>query len=113
MTDAEHIRQLELLLLDPKTRQSAGKLDNMLCDGFIEIGQSGTIYNKADVIIALTEDPLTEAGLSNFDIRVLSKTLILASYTSKGEARVRRHSLWEKHGQTWRILYHEAEKTGG
>ncbi|NNC37161.1 MAG: DUF4440 domain-containing protein [Acidimicrobiales bacterium] len=113
MTDAEQIQKLELLLLDPKIRQSANKLDQLLSDGFIEIGQSGRIYDKRDIISALADDPHTDAKFSNFDIRALSETLILASYTSRNKTTIQRHSLWEKHGLAWRILYHEAEAKNG
>ena len=59
--ESTQIRYLEMLLLDPNVRNSPTKVDDLLCDEFIEIGQSGTIYNKDDIINALSEDPHTNA----------------------------------------------------
>ena len=110
---SEQIQYLELLLLNPSVRSSPTKLDDLLCDDFIEIGQSGTIYSKADIISALKIDPHTNAQFSNFDIRPLSENLILAQYTSRNKTTVQRYSLWEKRGGAWRILYHETEVKNG
>jgi len=109
----EQIKALELLLLDSKVRKSPNRLDDLICDEFIEIGQSGTLYNKADIIRALNEDPYTNAEFSDFDIQTLSAGLILANYISRNQTTIKRHSLWEKQAGKWRILYHEAETPHG
>lgn len=107
------IRYLEMLLLDPSVRNSTTKLADLLCDEFVEIGQSGTIYNKPDIINALGQDPHFEAVFSDFDVQALSENLILAKYTSINVTTVQRYSLWEKRGAAWRMLYHEAETPNG
>lgn len=107
------IRYLEMLLLDPSVRNSPTQLDDLLCDEFIEIGQSGTIYSKDDIINALSKDPHTKAKFSNFDIQSLSENLILAKYTSRNVRVVQRFSLWERRGGSWQMLYHEVETDNG
>ena len=112
-TDQTQIRYLEMLLLDLNVRNSPTRLADLLCDDFIEIGQSGTIYNKMDIINTLSEDPHTDAQFSNFDIQALSENLILAKYTSTNVGNVQRTSLWERRDSVWRMLYHEAEMKNG
>jgi len=109
----EQIKALELLLLDPKTRKSPNRLDDLICDEFIELGQSGTLYDKADIISALNDDPYTNAVFSDFDIQTLSPNLMLVNYISRNKTTIKRHSLWEKQAGKWRILYHEAETPHG
>jgi hypothetical protein len=110
----EHIQHLERSLLKSEIRLSPQKLDRLLSDGFIEIGQSGRLYNKYDIIAELTGTPQSTAKFFDFDVRALSDTLILAGYKSTNKGRtVQRHSLWEKTGAHWQILYHEAEAANG
>ena len=109
-----HIENLERSLLKSEIRASTRILDQIFCDGFIELGKSGRLYNKQDIIAELTGAPQSSALFSDFDIRALSDTLILAGFSSTNNGRtVRRHSLWEKTGKDWRILYHESERENG
>jgi hypothetical protein len=110
----EHIKYLELSLLNPEVRTVPEKLDQILSDDFIEIGQSGRLYNKRDIIDELEKAPPSTAIFFDFDIRALSDVLILATYKSTNATRtVQRYSLWEKTSGDWRILYHEAEVQDG
>ena len=109
-----HIKHLELSLLNSETRASRATLDQILADGFIEIGKSGRLYNKQDIIKELFGASQSTARFFDFDFRALSDTLILAVYNSTNEGvTVKRHSLWEKTGTDWQILYHEAEQYNG
>ena len=46
----DKIYKLELSHLNPDIRHSVKELENLLADGFIEIGSSGRVYNKKDIL---------------------------------------------------------------
>lgn len=111
------VAQVERDLLSTAKRSSKKHLNAVLADGFIEIGQSGQIYDKASIITALLASPQTQASISDLAVRRLSEDYILASYKTLNARRnsrpVCRHSLWQKLGDKWQLLYHEAEIHNG
>ena len=46
----DSIQQLELSLLNPEIRKSRSVLDSLITDEFLEIGASGNVYNKDDIL---------------------------------------------------------------
>ena len=111
------VGQAERDLLSAAQRSSRKYLNAILADEFIEIGQSGRLYDKASIIAALLASPQTHASMADLSVKRLSQDLILASYKTVNPMRrthpVCRHSLWQKLGEKWQLLYHEAEIFNG
>jgi glyoxylase I family protein len=115
----EEIRALEQALLQPEIRRSAARLDDLLADGFREIGSSGRVFTKADILAALP----AEAGeavfvMSDFEIVQLSADVVLAIYavskTADGQTtRSLRSSIWTRRGGGWRMLFHQGTNVRG
>jgi hypothetical protein len=109
----EHIYTLEQALLQPEVRRSAARLADLLADGFREIGSSGRMFTRADILAALP----AEAGevafvMSDFEIARLSADVVLATYavarTADGQTtRSLRSSIWTRAGGGWRMLFHQ------
>ena len=112
MDDKQVILGLEQDLLTPMLRKSKKRLRSILANGFIEIGQSGTIYDKQSIIAALGAEPDKTITFTQMKLRRLSNHLALVSYKTKsqGGAFVQRYSLWEETRNHWQLIFHEAHK---
>jgi len=112
------IRNLEESLLRPDVRSSAQELDNLLADDFIEVGSSGRVYDKQQVIAALQDEPAQSYTLDEFNIRLLGPDVILATYRiarrsepSANPTHSLRSSLWRYQGERWQLLFHQGTPT--
>ncbi|MBA2650765.1 MAG: DUF4440 domain-containing protein [Tatlockia sp.] len=85
-----------------------------MCDEFWEVGASGSIYTKQDVIETLIDrynDPnyqdIYEA--SNFKITQIAPDNFLLTYMLvQNKIRyTRRSTIWRKVSGQWKILYHQ------
>ncbi|MFS8045583.1 DUF4440 domain-containing protein [Rhizobium sp. BR 314] len=104
----EEIRSLREKLHRPEIRQSPNAVAELLAEGFVEFGSSGTIYDNREELIAL----LTEEGTAqtsplviahNCAFRSISPDAVLVTYrtvSTMGETSARRHvlrsSIWQR-----------------
>ena len=119
MKNQESLPQMLLRLeeshLQPETRRSAGTMDALLADDFLEFGASGAIHDdKGQIIRALQSEPLRCLTLSDYAVRRLAPGVALATYRllSHGETTARaRHSLrssvWQLIEGRWQLLFHQ------
>lgn len=115
MDAIQAVLAMEVELLQPSLRASAARLEEIFADGFIEIGQSGTLYNKCSIIATLTQENNKEIAATEMSGKTISNNLILVYYKTKSGSKktIHRHSLWENSPLGWKILYHEAEPSNG
>lgn len=73
------IYKLETSLLNPDTRHSAKKLENLLAQNFIEFGSSGNVYDKDDIIKWLPLEVPRQFFIEDFSVLVLSENVVLAT----------------------------------
>ncbi|MGI4775648.1 MAG: DUF4440 domain-containing protein [Janthinobacterium lividum] len=94
-----------------KTRQD---IENQMCNKFWEVGASGNIYTKEDVINNLLEryndsnyEDIWEA--KDFKLTPIAKDSYLLTYTLiQNKTRVtRRSTMWQNVDGSWKILYHQ------
>jgi len=106
--------QEESLLLR-HTRADREKLQHLLHEDFEEFGSSGNVVTKTDAIEwLLREEDNIQWALSDFQLRVLSSEIVLATYrvlktdvkshTSKQSLR---SSLWVRTGDHWALRFHQ------
>ena len=110
----EEIRRLELLLLDPEVRSSAAALNRLLAEDFFEIGASGRVFDRAQIVAALEEDALLETNVQDLEVRPLFPDIALATYKlrsrtagSKTDRFSLRSSLWVYRGDRWQLRFHQ------
>jgi|SaaInlStandDraft_5_1057022.scaffolds.fasta_scaffold434101_1 hypothetical protein len=84
-TDLDFVRDLELELLSSVTRSSRDKLSELLSDDFIEIGKSGTTYNKKNILERLPESPDIDIKITELKQRNLSPECIQNLFVSTEE----------------------------
>ena len=107
------IRRLEEELLLPEVRKSVTRLAALLAEEFVEIGRSGRIYDKQQIVDRLPEEQWTgpPANVSDFSARALAPDLILAMYRIP-ESNTIRSSIWKMTSTGWRLVFHQGTRCG-
>ncbi len=118
VSDAERLEQLyglELQLLQPATRSSRRNLEDLLADDFVEIGSTGTIYDRARVISALLLESPAAWSVASFEARSLAPGIALVTYlaTKSGGESSRRCSIWKLNDGRWRMTFHQGTRVQG
>ena len=101
----------ELSLLSPPVRRSAQQVDELLDPDFREIGASGRLWTRAEVISALTSEPSTDEDrirATEVAGEVVGPGIVQLIYVSDRDGRrTRRSSLWRRSAGGWRMLFHQ------
>lgn len=85
----------------------------VMAPDYWEVGASGREYRHDFIVEHLAQNPPVDAsaagwGCSDFGLRGLGETVWLLTYTLRqGDRLTRRATIWEKHVDGWRILYHQ------
>ncbi|WP_328811397.1 nuclear transport factor 2 family protein [Rhodococcus sp. NBC_00294] len=105
----EHVIGLEKALLDPATRSSQTELDRLLDPSFEEIGASGRLWTRREIVAALIDAPESEPIESaNFNGRRIADDMVHLTYeTRHGGRHARRSSLWRRADDGWKLLFHQ------
>ncbi|MEZ4635626.1 MAG: nuclear transport factor 2 family protein [Caldilineaceae bacterium] len=114
----ETLRGLEIELHQPATRADRQKLDALLHEDFEEIGRSGALYTKQDILAQLpVEDPPT-IWVQDFVVTELGPNVALLRYRSAHEGadgnctrHTLRSSLWVNVSGCWQIRFHQGTAT--
>ncbi|MEH1770100.1 nuclear transport factor 2 family protein [Nostoc sp.] len=110
------LRQLEERLLQPDVRKSAKDIMDLLADEFIEIGSSGRVFDKQQIIESLQNEPiepLIQRSITEFKTLVLATGVILVIYRIvrhiSGEQPVHslRSSIWKLNNDQWKMIFHQ------
>jgi hypothetical protein len=109
--DVEVVIERELALLTRQVRRSEGELAALLAADFGEIGASGRLWTRAEMIDALTAAGAEEEPTVRYREmrgRSVGQDLVLLNYISEVDGRrARRSSLWRRCGRTWQIVHHQ------
>ena len=94
--------------------------ESMTSPDFWEVGASGTVYARADVLAVLDGryadpdyDPMEGLAVDDFAVRRLAGEAWLATYRLwQGDRLTRRSSIWRHEGGRWILLYHQGTVIG-
>jgi hypothetical protein len=105
--------QLETGILAAQTRGDVDFIAGLLADEFVEIGSSGVVYSKADVLRAIAASPMAEYSLDQFNL-LAAGACVIVTYLARtrrvnnAELRQsRRSSTWIERGGRWQVLFHQ------
>lgn len=109
---AAELSALEPIFHTPASRPLRGSVDALLAESFFEVGASGRLYSRADVIQALEQrlDRGIFAELTALDVRCvrLAEACFLFTYRlAEADRKTRRSSIWRRDAGRWRIVYHQ------
>jgi len=104
----EIIETLERELASKEIRQDLTRMETLFHNEFSEIGKSGRIFNKKDILVEVPSWEYFDTTLSDFTFRELSKNVIMLKYESSvGGINAHRTSIWVKENSNWQILHHQ------
>lgn len=110
----DQIKFLERQLHSTAVRSDLNKFKMLLHDDFKEIGRSGKIYNKSDVLNQLDEHKNPSEIISEeFQYRLLSETIVLVTYRSYQRFNLNqshlalRSSVWIFNQDRWQMIFHQ------
>jgi len=108
------IKKFELELLKPEIRRDKARLNELLSEDFFEVASTGVILRKKDILKNLPKEEKIKWNVSNFNIREVSKDLILVTYIAKRKDLKNnkvisslRSSLWKNKKGNWQIVFHQ------
>lgn len=107
------LRALEGLLLSPAVRGSFARAEALLAADCLEIGSSGCVYDRDEILAALAAAGEVRIEIRDFEARMVSADIALASYRSVkcgpggGETHALRSSLWRRKGEEWELVFHQ------
>ena len=113
------LTDLETELFDPGTRRNRARLEALLHPQFFEIGRSGRVHTRDDV---LNELPNEQGPLGiqarDFALQPLAEDAWLMTYRSaqaSSSGALERHALrasvWKRSPNGWQIVFHQATPT--
>lgn len=101
----------ERALLDPTIRTDRAALECWLDPEFTEIGQSGRLWTRDEIIadlLATDQSDYARAELSEPRVRELAPDCYLLTYVAKmGDRRSRRSSIWRIREGQWRMTFNQ------
>lgn len=104
----DEIPELEQQLLDPRIRSDRAALEALLDPDFMEIGQSGRMWDRSDVLSDLPDTPVFDGPRTVSDATLLEVAPGVALLTYRiAETGTRRSSLWRRDETGWRMVFHQ------
>ncbi|MFK7861179.1 MAG: DUF4440 domain-containing protein [Granulosicoccus sp.] len=116
MSSLQLMLNIEKQHLDETVRSSAEQLGALLCDDFREFGKSGRIFDKAEILMSVTNSiAVADYDIQNYQIVQLGDGHILATYKlleRQGELLrwTLRSTVWKLVDTKWRMLFHQGTK---
>jgi hypothetical protein len=104
--------ELESKLLMSATRKSPETVAAMLADGFREVGKSGRIFSKEEIIADLVAEDEVRISMTEFEAQLLSDEVALVTYRARREQDEEsvRSSLWRKGEGRWQMVFHQGTR---
>jgi hypothetical protein len=111
--------ELEVSLHSPMVRKSRQKLESLLSNECLEIGASGKVYGKNEIIDALLKDNETsEIQATDFEFLEycpgVAQLIYKTRHDIKNEVQYAiRSSIWKLEGAQWRMVFHQGTVSRG
>ena len=104
--------EAEKALTDPDVRGSAKRAEQLLHPDFVEIGSSGDVYDRDEMIEMMTSEAPGDVVMRDFSVRMLHQGMALVTYRSIGTSgkEARRSSIWVDEGSGWRLIHHQGTR---
>jgi len=98
-------------LLRPEVRRSADRAGALLHPGFTEVGASGRLWSRAEILAAMAGELSLQGEVVQVrDLhgqRVADDVVHLTYVTDVAGRVARRSSVWRRTGDGWRLWFHQ------
>lgn len=108
--DIETVLGLERELQLPSVRRDRERVLALLAPEFTEIGASGRVWGRAEVVELLSgeTDGAEPIEVHDLEGRALASDIVLVTWISaRGGRRAHRSSLWRRYAEGWRLVHHQ------
>lgn len=118
-SDIVELERLENALWSRETRLSTEWMDGVLGPRFVEIGASGRVHSREDVLDPLSVWLEVEAPLRELEVSSPAPGVALVRYVSVqrlddgGRRCARRTSLWVMRPEGWKLEFHQGTMLPG
>ncbi|AIY03289.1 ribonuclease H [Arthrobacter sp. PAMC 25486] len=107
----DDVVELERELLDPAVRTDPLRLAELLHPDFEEIGASGQLWSRKEMIEALVDEAAAEAELEVLALNKVDAATALLTYRSiTRSGNTLRSSLWSLADGQWRLRFHQGTR---
>ncbi|HEY3755722.1 MAG TPA: DUF4440 domain-containing protein [Opitutaceae bacterium] len=112
MGDTGELERLETDLWRTETRFDRRWVNEAVAEDFVEIGRSGRVNSRAQVVDASSEPINAVIPLGNFKARLIAADVALVTYNSARTCgdevqRGRRSSIWSRESGRWILRFHQ------
>lgn len=106
------LRRLEEDLWIAETRFDYDYMDQIFADDFTEIGRSGRVYTREELLFHEGNYIDAVLPLPNFSARLLTNDVAQVTYNSAVTydgivEHGRRSSIWSRKGDSWELRFHQ------
>jgi ribonuclease HI len=109
--DLKKLRELEESMWRSETRFDRKYMERTLSPDFFELGQSGRVYARKDVLDAPPQEIKARLPLRHFKAHPITEGVVLVTYISEtGADEVKianRSSVWAKTRKGWQLRFHQ------
>jgi hypothetical protein len=119
--DIEEIKQQlahnEVAIVEAQKRRNVGSVERFLAEDFHEIGSSGRLLSRAEVLDGMPEVEILEASFEQFEAFSPVPGVVILTYVTtlrrraqgvESSSRAYRSSLWVEQNGGWRVAFHQA-----
>jgi hypothetical protein len=120
MTSKQTEEQLiakEMEIVAAGCRGDLKTIEPLLADAFLEIGSSGELYSKAEVLHAISDIPILDCIFGEFNALPVGDDCLILTYSTrmkrshKGQEFTQhayRSSTWVRRDGRWLLMFHQA-----
>jgi len=117
-TNADELKRLEQLLLEPEFRRDSKRVEELLAEDFLEFGSSGRVWTRETTLQLLATESYIKPIIEDFACRMLSNDVTLLTYRSlrtgaddEQHVETLRSSIWMRRNGKWKIIFHQGTRT--
>ena len=105
------IVELEKSLLTEEVRKNKERLNELISDSYIELGPTGVVATKDDIMFELEKEVYVPMESFDFMAREISKDIFLLVYKlQRGRVMAFRSSIWTYNNKKLQIIFHQTTK---
>jgi hypothetical protein len=113
----EQLIAKEIDIAAAQKRRDFSAVAAVLADGFHEIGSSGRLFSKSEILEAIREVQIIECSFEHFKLLPIDHRCVIVTYVAtakrsyKGQEhwnRAYRSSVWMERDGSWRVVFHQA-----
>lgn len=112
MNEVDEAVSCERELLDPACRSDSRRVAALLADDFVEIGKSGRVWTRDEVVAELAAAPgMDGITVGPIDGQLIGAGLVFVRYTTHhhgGPGTVHRSGWWRRTTSGWTCWFHQA-----